>query len=155
MPKYIEGNLSSKGLKIAMVVSRFNDFITGRLVDGAMDVIARSGGDADSTPIVKVPGAFEISLAAKKLAVSGKYDAVICLGAVIRGATPHFEYVAGQLTRGIGNSSLETGIPITFGVITSDSLDQAIERAGSKQGNKGAEAALAAIEMANVLKNIG
>ncbi len=155
MPKYIEGNLSSKGLKIAMVVSRFNDFITGRLVDGAMDVITRSGGDADSTPIVKVPGAFEISLAAKKLAASGKYDAVVCLGAVIRGATPHFEYVAGQLTRGIGNSSLETGIPITFGVITSDSLDQAIERAGSKHGNKGAEAALAAIEMANVLKNIG
>lgn len=154
MPKIIEGSLSAKGLRIAVVASRFNDFVTARLIDGAMDVISRSGGDPATTTLVKVPGAVEISLAAKKLATSGSYDAVVCLGAVIRGATPHFEYVSGQMARGLGNVMLDTGIPISFGIITADNLEQAIERAGSKQGNKGSDAALAAIEMANVLKQI-
>lgn len=154
MAKTIEGNLSSKDLKLAIVAGRFNDFITARLVEGALDVISRSGGDVANVPVVKVPGAFEIPLAAKKLALTKKYDAVICLGAVIRGATSHFEQVSSGLTRGISNAMLETGIPISFGVITSDNLEQAIERAGSKQGNKGAEAALAAIETANVIKEI-
>ncbi|HPW46173.1 MAG TPA: 6,7-dimethyl-8-ribityllumazine synthase [bacterium] len=155
MPKIIEGGLSSKGLRMAVVVSRFNDFITSRLVDGAMDVISRSGGDLENAVLVKVPGAMEISLAAKKLAESGKYDAVICLGAIIRGSTPHFEHVANQSARGLAQTMLSSGIPISFGVITADNLEQAIERAGTKQGNKGSEAALAAIEMANVLRNIG
>ena len=155
MPKIIEGGLSSKGLRMAVVVSRFNDFITSRLVDGAMDVISRSGGDLENAVLVKVPGAMEISLAAKKLAKSGKYDAVICLGAIIRGSTPHFEHVANQSARGLAQTMLSSGIPISFGVITADNLEQAIERAGTKQGNKGSEAALAAIEMANVLRNIG
>ena len=155
MPKILEGKLSSKDLKLAVVVSRFNDFITGRLLEGALDVISRSGGDNESTMVVKVPGSFELPLAAKKIADTKKYDAVICLGAVIRGATPHFDYIAGQISRGLGQSSLESGVPITFGVITSDNLEQAIERAGSKNGNKGVEAALAAIEMANVLREIG
>ncbi len=155
MPKIIEGGLSSKGLRMAVVVSRFNDFITSRLVDGAMDVISRSGGDLENAVLVKVPGAMEISLAAKKLADSGKYDAVICLGAIIRGSTPHFEHVANQSARGLAQTMLSSGIPISFGIITADNLEQAIERAGTKQGNKGSEAALAAIEMANVLRNIG
>lgn len=154
MPKIIEGNLSAKGLKLAIVVSRFNDFITTRLVDGAMDVVSRSGGDVDGTEVVKVPGAFEIPLAAKRLAATGRYDAVICLGAVIRGATPHFDHVASQVSRGLSQTMLDTGVPISFGVITSDDLEHAIERAGSKQGNKGVEATLAAIEMAHVLKGI-
>ena len=152
MPRMIEGNLSAKGLKLAIVVSRFNDFITGRLIDGALDMISRHGGDADQTPVVKVPGSFELALAAKKLAEGGKHDAVICLGAAIRGSTPHFEYLVTQLSRGLGHATLETGVPISFGVVTADNLEQAIERAGSKQGNKGAQAAVAAIEMANVLK---
>ena len=154
MPKVIEGNLSAKGLKLAVVVSRFNDFITARLIEGAMDVITRSGGDAAGTALVKVPGSFELPLAAKKLAAGGKVDAVICLGAVIRGATPHFDYVASHMGRGIADVMRETGVPVAFGVITADTLEQAIERAGSKQGNKGADAALAAIEMANVLKQL-
>lgn len=154
MPKVIEGSLSAKGLRLAVIASRFNDFITARLVDGAMDVIVRSGGDATTTLLVKVPGAFELSIAAKKLAGSGAYDAIICLGAVIRGATPHFEYVAAHMARGLGDVMRETGVPVSFGVITADTLEQAIERAGSKQGNKGADAALAAIEMANVLKQL-
>jgi 6,7-dimethyl-8-ribityllumazine synthase len=154
MPKIIEGNLTSKGLRLALVASRFNDFITSRLVDGALDVITRSGGDTGQTSIVKVPGAFEMPLIAKKLAQSGMYDAVICLGAVIRGSTPHFEYVSNQVSRGISQAMLDSGVPISFGVITADDLEKAIERAGSKQGNKGAEAAMAAIEMANVLREI-
>lgn len=154
MPKIIEGNLSAKGLKLALVVSRFNTFITDRLLEGALDVVARSGGDTQALPVVKVPGAFELALAAKKLAADGKYDAVVCLGAVIRGSTPHFDYISSQLSRGVANATLETGVPIAFGVITADSLEQAIERAGSKQGNKGAEAALAAIEMVHVLKGL-
>lgn len=155
MPKIIEGNLSSKGMKLAIVVSRFNDFITSRLVDGAMDVISRSGGDVEKMLVVKVPGSLEISLAAKKLASSGKCDAVICLGAVIRGQTPHYDHVATQAARGLSQTMLDTGVPISFGVITAENLEQAIERAGTKQGNKGAEAALAAIEMVNVMKQVG
>ncbi len=154
MPKFIEGTLTAKGLRLAIVASRFNDFITGRLLEGALDTIGRSGGDAEGTVVVKVPGAFEIALAAKRLAASGTYDAVVCLGAVIRGATPHYEHVATQMARGVASASLETGVPVTFGVITADDLEQAIERAGSKQGNKGTEATLAAIEMANVLKKV-
>ncbi|MFH0800331.1 MAG: 6,7-dimethyl-8-ribityllumazine synthase [Pseudomonadota bacterium] len=154
MPKIIEGDLSAKGLRLAVVVSRFNDLITARLVDGAMDVIQRSGGDAAGTALVKVPGSFEIPLAAKKLASSGKYDAVVCLGAVIKGATPHAEHVSNHVTRGLGDAMSATGVPISFGVITADDLEQAIERSGAKQGNKGADAALAAIEMANVLKQL-
>lgn len=154
MPRIIEGSLSAKGLKLAVVVSRFNDFITARLIDGAMDVIARSGGDAAGVTLVKVPGSFELTLAAKKLAASGSYDAVVCLGAVIRGATPHFEYVANHMSKGLGDVMRDTGVPVSFGVITADTLEQAIERAGSKQGNKGADAALAAIEMANVVKQL-
>ncbi len=154
MPKIIEGNLSAKGLKLAIVAGRFNDFITGRLVDGALDVIGRSGGDPETTMLVKVPGAFELALAAKAAAASRKFDAVICLGAVIRGTTPHFEHVASQMARGLSSVMLETGVPVAFGVITADNLEQAIERAGTKQGNKGADAALSAIEMANVLRGL-
>jgi len=154
MPKFIEGDFSARGLKLAVVAGRFNDFITNRLVDGAMDAIARTGGDAETTVVVKVPGAFELPLAAKKLAASKEYDAVICLGAVIRGNTPHFEYVSNLMSRGISNVMTETGVPISFGVITADSLDQAIERAGTKHGNKGTEAVLSAIEMANVMKGL-
>lgn len=154
MPKIIEGGLTAKGLRFAIVASRFNDLITTRLIDGALDVIGRSGGDLANTALVRVPGSFELSLAAKKLAQSGSYDAVICLGAVIRGATPHFEHVSNQMARGLSQVTLETGVPVSFGVITADDLEQAIERAGSKQGNKGTDAALAAIEMANVLKQL-
>ena len=154
MPKYIEGDFSAKGLKLAVVAGRFNDFITNRLVEGAIDAIRRTGGNSDSTVVVKVPGAFELPLAAKKLATSKKYDAVICLGAVIRGSTPHFEFVSNLMSRGISNVMTETGVPISFGVITADSLEQAIERAGSKHGNKGSEAVLSAIEMANVMKGL-
>jgi 6,7-dimethyl-8-ribityllumazine synthase len=154
MPKFIEGDFSAKGLRLAVVAGRFNDFITSRLVDGAIDAIKRTGGNSDSTVVVKVPGAFELPLAAKKLATSKKYDAVICLGAVIRGSTPHFEYVSNLMSRGISNVMTETGVPISFGVITADSLEQAIERAGSKYGNKGSEAVLSAIEMANVMKGL-
>ena len=154
MPKIIEGNLSAKGLRLAIVAGRFNDFITGRLIDGALDVIGRSGGDPETTTLVKVPGAFELALAAKATASSRKFDAVICLGAVIRGTTPHFEHVASQMARGLSSVMLETGVPVAFGVITADNLEQAIERAGTKQGNKGADAALSAIEMANVLRGL-
>ena len=145
----------AEGLRFAIVVSRFNDFICSRLVEGAMDALKRHGASDEQVILVKVPGAFEIPLAAKKLAVSGKYDAVICLGAVIRGATPHFDYVAAEVSKGIANVALESNTPVTFGVLTTDNLEQAIERAGSKSGNKGAEAAMAAIEMANLYKELG
>lgn len=154
MPKMIEGHLNASGLKVAIAVSRFNDFITTRLLDGAMDVVVRSGGNADDISVVKVPGSFELPLTAKGLAASKKYDAVICLGAVIRGSTPHFEHVANQVSRGLQSVMLDTNVPIAFGVITADTLEQAIERAGSKHGNKGQQAALTVIEMANVLKQL-
>ncbi|MEJ5300391.1 MAG: 6,7-dimethyl-8-ribityllumazine synthase [Thermodesulforhabdaceae bacterium] len=150
----LEGKLIAEGLRFAIVVSRFNDFIGERLLGGALDALVRSGAREQDIEIFKTPGAFEIPLVAKKLAQSGRYNAVICLGAVIRGATPHFEYVANEVSKGIATVSLETGVPVTFGVLTTDNLEQAIERAGSKAGNKGWDAAIAAIEMANLLRQI-
>lgn len=152
MPKIIEGKIVAKGLKFGIVASRFNDFICGKLIEGSLDALKRSGGDEKNISIVRVPGAFEIPLVAKKLAQSGDFDAIICLGAVIRGATPHFEYISAEVSKGIAAATLDTGIPIAFGVITSDTLEQAIERAGSKSGNKGWDAAISAIEMANLFK---
>jgi 6,7-dimethyl-8-ribityllumazine synthase len=154
MPKIVEGQLSAAGFRFGIIVARFNDFISSRLVEGALDALLRHGAAEEEVTIVKVPGAFEIPLVAKKLAVSGRCDAVICLGAVIRGATPHFDYVAAEVSKGIANVSLETEIPVIFGVVTTDNLEQAIERAGSKSGNKGYEGAVAAIEMVNLLKEL-
>jgi 6,7-dimethyl-8-ribityllumazine synthase len=155
MPKIAEGNLQAKGLKFAIIVSRFNDFISERLLGGALDALVRSGAlDAD-IQVVKVPGAWEIPLTAKKLAEKQTCDAIVCLGAVIRGSTPHFEYVSAEVSKGIAAVSLEHGIPVTFGVLTTDTIEQAIERAGSKAGNKGWDAAQAAIEMANLMKKLG
>jgi 6,7-dimethyl-8-ribityllumazine synthase len=152
MAHCIQGSLVATGLRLAIVTTRWNHFITDRLVEGALDTIERHGGDAATTVLIKVPGAFEIPLAVSQLAKSGKYDAIIAIGAVIRGSTPHFDYVAGEATKGISQVSVATGVPIAFGVITADTIEQAIERAGTKMGNKGAEAALVAIEMANLGK---
>jgi 6,7-dimethyl-8-ribityllumazine synthase len=154
MANIIEGNIVAKGLKFGIVASRFNDFICGRLIEGAVDCLVRAGADSKDIHLAKVPGAFEIPLAAKKMAKSGKYDAVICLGAVIRGATPHFEYISAEVSKGIALVGLEVEIPVVFGVITSDTIEQAIERAGSKSGNKGWDAALTAIEMVNLFKKL-
>jgi 6,7-dimethyl-8-ribityllumazine synthase len=154
MGKTFEGKLVAKDCKFAIIVSRFNDFIVGKLMEGAMDALLRHGADDKNVDIIRVPGAFEIPLIAKKLAGSGKYHAVICLGAVIRGATPHFEYVAAEVSKGIAQVNLETEIPVTFGVLTTDNIEQAIERAGSKSGNKGWDAAISAIEMVNLIKEI-
>ncbi|MCD6561505.1 MAG: 6,7-dimethyl-8-ribityllumazine synthase [Deltaproteobacteria bacterium] len=154
MPNIVEGQLSAEGYKFAIIVSRFNDFISSRLVDGAMDSLIRHGASDAQIAVVKVPGAFEIPFVAKKLATSGRYDAVICLGAVIRGATPHFDYVAAEVSKGIASVALECQIPVTFGVLTTDNIEQAIERAGSKSGNKGYEAAIAAIEMVSLFKKL-
>ena len=154
MGKSFEGNLVAKGLKFGIVVSRFNDFISMRLLDGAKDGLIRHGTSEEDISIAWVPGSVEVPLIAKKMAESGKYNAVICLAVVIRGATPHFDHVSNALTRGLGNIALETGIPVIYGAITSDTLDQAIERAGSKSGNKGFDAAMTAIEMANLCKVI-
>jgi 6,7-dimethyl-8-ribityllumazine synthase len=154
MGKTFEGKLVAKDCKFAIIVSRFNDFIVGKLMEGAMDALLRHGADDKNIDIIRVPGAFEIPLVAKKLAGSGKYHAVICLGAVIRGATPHFEYVAAEVSKGIAQVNLETEIPVTFGVLTTDNIEQAIERAGSKSGNKGWDAAISAIEMVNLIKEI-
>ncbi len=150
-----EGMLVGTGLRIGLVATRWNDFIVGNLVSGAKDVLVRHGVAEEDIGLAVVPGAFEIPLIAKRLAMSGKYDAIVCLGAVIRGATAHFEYVAGEVAKGIASVMLETGVPVTFGVLTTETLEQAIERAGAKAGNKGAEAALAAIEMANLLRTLG
>ena len=155
MPKVLEGKIDAKGLKFGLVVSRFNDFINDRLLGGALDALTRNGADEKNLSIVKVPGAFEIPLAAKKMANSGMYDAVICLGCVIRGATPHFEYISAEVSKGIAKVSLDSGVPVSFGVITVDNLEQAIERAGTQAGNKGWDAALAAIEMINLFKTMG
>ncbi len=152
--KIIQGELQAKGLKFAIVVSRFNDFITSKLLDGAVDALVRHGAKEDDIEVVKVPGAFEIPLAAKKLASKNTFNALICLGTVIRGATPHFEYVASEVSKGVASASLETGVPIAFGVITSDTIEQAVERAGTKSGNKGFDAAITAIEMAQVMKKL-
>ncbi len=152
--KYIEGELRAEGLKFAVIVSRFNDFITGKLLDGARDALLRHGASEADINVVKVPGAFEIPLAAKLLAKKGGCDAVICLGAVIRGATPHFDYVAAEVSKGVAQAMLETGVPMAFGVITSDTIEQAVERAGTKSGNKGFDAAITAIEMARLLNKL-
>ncbi len=154
MPKIVQGELSAKGFKFAIVASRFNDFITSHLIDGALDALLRHGAADADIEIVKVPGSFEIPLAARVLARSKKYDAVICLGAVIRGATPHFEYVSAEVSKGIASVSLETGLPVIFGVLTTDTIEQAVERAGAKAGNKGWDAALSAIEMANLMRQL-
>ena len=154
MPKTIQGDLTAKGLKFAIVASRFNDFITAKLLDGAMDGLMRHGASESDIEIVKVPGSFEIPLAARMLAQSRKYNAIICLGAVIRGATPHFEYVSAEVSKGVASVSMETGLPVIFGVLTTDTIEQAIERAGTKSGNKGWDAALSAIEMANLMRQI-
>ena len=151
MPNYIEGNLLAEGKKVCIIAGRFNDFITERLVGGAMDALTRSGAKDADIDIVKVPGAFEIPLAAKKVVALDKYDAVICLGAVIRGATTHYDYVCAEVSKGIATVSLDSGIPVIFGVLTTDTIEQAVERAGTKAGNKGWDAAIAAIEMANLV----
>ena len=150
----IAGKLDASGLKTAIIASRFNDFVTGRLIEGAVDCLLRHGSGETDITVIRVPGSFEIPLAAKKTASSGKYDAVICLGALIRGQTPHFDYIAAEVTKGIAQVSLDTGLPVTFGVITADTLEQAIDRAGAKAGNKGFEAALGAVEMADLLRQI-
>lgn len=149
-----EGMLIGEGLKFGIVVARFNDFITHKMLDGAQDALLRHGVVEEDIEITWVPGSFEIPLIAQKLANTKRYDAVICLGAVIRGGTPHFEYVASEVTKGIAQVGLNTGLPVIYGVITADTLEQAIERAGTKQGNEGSKAALTAIEMANLLKSI-
>lgn len=150
----IVGNLTAADMKIGLVVGRFNSFIVDHLVEGAIDTIERHGGDLSNVDKVMVPGAFEIPLVAQKMAHSGKYDAVVALGAVIRGGTPHFDYVAGECVKGLGQVQLSSGIPVAFGVLTVDTIEQAIERAGTKAGNKGHECTLAAIEMVNVLKQL-
>lgn len=154
MPRTVEGSLIGAGLRFGIVVSRTNDFITSRLLEGALDALRRHGADEEGVVVLKVPGCFEIPLAAQKLALSRQFDAVICLGAVIRGDTPHWEYISAEVTKGIAQVSLNTGMPVTFGVLTTDTLEQAIDRAGVKAGNKGSEAALAAIEMANLLRQV-
>jgi 6,7-dimethyl-8-ribityllumazine synthase len=154
MPRTLEGKISAEGYRFGLVVSRFNDFISSKLVEGAVDALKRHGATEEQLLLVKVPGAFEIPLTAKKLAESGKVDAVICLGAVIRGSTPHFDYVAAEVSKGIAAVSLETKVPVAFGVLTTDNLEQAIERAGTKSGNKGWDAALAAMEMVNLFKQL-
>lgn len=154
MPNIYEGKLIGTGLKFGIVVSRFNDFITVKLLDGALDVLRRHDVADDDIDIAWVTGAFEMPLIAKKLAESKKYDAVICLGAIIRGATPHFDYVANEVSKGVAQVAMQTGVPTLFGVITTDTIEQAIERAGTKAGNKGADVAVAAIEMANLCKQI-
>jgi 6,7-dimethyl-8-ribityllumazine synthase len=155
MAKVYQGNLIGTGLKIGIVVSRFNEFITSKLLDGALDGLNRHGVNDEDIEMAWVPGSFEIPIAADKMASSGKYDAVICLGAVIRGATPHFDYVAAESSKGIAQVGLKTGLPVIFGVVTTDTIEQAIERAGTKIGNRGADAAESAIEMANLFRSIG
>jgi 6,7-dimethyl-8-ribityllumazine synthase len=151
----IEGQLTVRGARIALLVSRFNSFIVESLVSGAVDTLKRHGAEERELQIIRVPGAYEMPIAAKRLAAGQRYDAIIALGAVIRGGTPHFEYVAGECTKGLSQVSLQYDLPIAFGVLTVDSIEQAIERAGTKAGNKGAEAALSAIEMINLLREIG
>jgi len=149
-----KGELNAKGRKFALVVSRFNEFITGKLLDGAIDCLTRHGAADDDIDVVWVPGAFEIPVLARRVAGSGRYDGVVCLGAVIRGQTPHFDYVASEVSKGVAHVALESGVPVTFGVLTTDTIEQAIERAGTKAGNKGADAALAAIELADLMGKI-
>ena len=152
--RIIEGHLNAEGLKFCIIVSRFNDFITSRLLSGAEDALLRHGTPDDDIEVIRVPGSFEIPLIAKKAAQKGTYHAIICLGTVIRGATPHFDYVASEVSKGIAAASLETGVPIVFGVLTTDTIEQAVERAGTKSGNKGWDAAMTAIEMAQLIKHL-
>ena len=152
MAQTFEGKLDATGQKIGIIVSRFNSFICERLLEGALDAIVRHGGNDDDIHIVRVPGAFEIPLAARKMADSGKYDGIVCLGAVIRGSTPHFDYVASEVSKGVASIALDSGVPISFGVLTTDTIEQAVERAGTKAGNKGFEAAVTAIETINLFK---
>jgi len=154
MPKFFEGKLQAEGKKFGIVIARFNSFIAERLLEGALDTLLRSGVKDKEIEVARVPGAFEIPLVAQKMVKSGRYDAVICLGAVIRGSTPHFDFVANEATKGIAQASMESGVPIIFGVLTTDSIEQAIERAGSKAGNKGSECAATAIEMVNLLPQL-
>ncbi|MBM3288655.1 MAG: 6,7-dimethyl-8-ribityllumazine synthase [Candidatus Hydrogenedentes bacterium] len=154
MPKVIEGTLVSKGKKFAIVIARFNAFISEKLLEGALDGFKRHGVKDDEITVAWTPGAYEIPLVAKKLAASKKYDAVVALGAVIRGSTAHFDYVAGEAAKGVAHASMETGVPVIFGVLTTDTIEQAIERAGTKSGNKGFDAAMAAIEMANLMEQL-
>lgn len=154
MPQEISGNLDARDHRIAIVVARFNEFITAKLQDGALDCLRRHGAEDRNLHVVHVPGSFEVPLAARTLAAGGQFDAVVCLGAVVRGATPHFDLVAQAVARGVAEAGLATGVPVTFGVLTTDTLEQAIERAGSKAGNKGWDAALAAIEMVNLLRAV-
>ena len=155
MANILEGNLTAEGLKFGIVVARFNEFITSKLLSGALDTLHRHAAKDDDVDVAWVPGAFEIPLAAKKMAESGKYDAVICLGAVIRGSTSHYDYVCNEVSKGVAQVGMSTGVPTIFGVVTTENIEQAIERAGTKAGNKGADGAMAAMEMANLLKNIG
>ena len=154
MPKIFEGNLDASGLKFGIIVSRFNDFIGEKLVGGALDALLRHGANEADINVFKVPGSFEIPLTAKKLALTKKYDAIICLGVIIRGDTPHFEYIAAEVSKGIASVGLDTGTPIIFGVLTTDNIEQAIERSGTKAGNKGFDAANAAVELVNLFKNV-
>jgi len=153
--KHLEGKLTAKGLKFGIVLSRFNNFVAERLLEGALDALRRSGAEEGDITVVRVPGSFEIPLAAKKLAKTARYDGVICLGCVIRGATPHYAYIATEVTKGIASVSLESEVPVAFGVLTTDTIEQAIERAGTKMGNKGFDAAMSAIEMANLMRELG
>ena len=153
--KHLEGKLTAKGLKFGIVLSRFNNFVAERLLEGALDALRRSGAEEGDITVVRVPGSFEIPLAAKKLAKTARYDGVICLGCVIRGATPHYAYIATEVTKGIASVSLESELPVAFGVLTTDTIEQAIERAGTKMGNKGFDAAMSAIEMANLMRELG
>jgi len=154
MSRIVEGQLTSGGLRFAIVVSRFNSFITERLLSGAMDALTRSGANPDQIDVIKVPGSWEVPLVAGEAARSKRYDAVICLSAVIRGETPHFDYVAGEVAKGVAQVASQTGVPVAFGVLTTNTLEQAIDRAGAKGGNKGFDAAMAAVEMANLLRTL-
>lgn len=154
MPNYLEGNLIATGLRFGVVISRWNSFITERLLEGALDTLKRHGADLDMVDVARCPGTFEVPLVAQRMAQSGRYDAVICLGCLIRGSTPHFDYIAGECSKGIASAMLSTGVPVAFGVLTTDTIEQSIERAGTKAGNKGAEAAGAALEMANLLRTL-
>ena len=155
MAHYLEGHLQGTGRRLGLVVARFNSFISEKLLEGAMDSLVRSGVNTEDIVVARVPGAFEIPLVAQKMAKSGKYDAIICLGAVIRGATPHFDYVAGEVAKGTAQVMLDAGVPVLFGVLTTETIEQAIERAGTKAGNKGSDVAIAALEMINLLETLG
>ena len=153
-PKTHQGRLNAEGFRFAIVASRWNDFLTSRLVEGALDALERLGADEQKVELFRVPGSFEIPLLARKVAASGKWDAVICVGTIIRGQTPHFEYIASEVTKGLAQAGMETNVPVVYGIVTADTLEQAIDRAGVKAGNKGFEAAMSAVELANLYKEV-